>query len=130
LVTILFSNTLGTALGDFFAADSGLGYEGATVVFAGALVLVGIAYFFTKISRTLLFRSAFILTGPLAQRWVTFPLKPLRRADSISAASTPLSSSQHLLLFVFCLRGSERAITPEDLRKSREPWPEEMVDKK
>src|ERR1700751_613985 len=44
-VTILFSNTLGTALGDFFADDSGLGYEGAAVVFAGALVLLAIAYF-------------------------------------------------------------------------------------
>src|SRR5260221_9872618 len=65
-VTILFSNTLGTALGDFFAADSGLGYEGAAVVFAGALVLLAIAYFYTKISHTLLFCSAFILTRPLA----------------------------------------------------------------
>jgi uncharacterized membrane-anchored protein len=44
-VTILFSNTLGTALGDFFADDSGLGYEGAAVVFAGALVLLAVAYF-------------------------------------------------------------------------------------
>jgi uncharacterized membrane-anchored protein len=63
--TILFSNTLGTALGDFFADDSGLGYQGAAIVFAGALVLVAIAYFRTKISRTLLFWSAFILTRPL-----------------------------------------------------------------
>src|ERR1700745_1755419 len=64
-VTILFSNTLGTALGDFFADDSGLGYEGAAVVFAGALVLLSIAYFYTRLSRTLLFWSAFILTRPL-----------------------------------------------------------------
>lgn len=63
--TILFSNTLGTALGDFFADDSGLGYQGAAMVFAGALVLVAIAYYRTKISRTLLFWSAFILTRPL-----------------------------------------------------------------
>jgi hypothetical protein len=49
---MLFSNTLGTALGDFFAADSGLGYEGAAVVFAGALALLAFAYFYTKISRT------------------------------------------------------------------------------
>jgi uncharacterized membrane-anchored protein len=64
-VTILFSNTLGTALGDFFADDSGLGYEGAAVVFAGALALVAVAYFRTKASHTLLFWSAFILTRPL-----------------------------------------------------------------
>jgi uncharacterized membrane-anchored protein len=63
-VTILFSNTLGTALGDFLA-DAGLGYEGAALVFAGALVLVAAAYFYTKLSHTLLFWAAFILTRPL-----------------------------------------------------------------
>jgi uncharacterized membrane-anchored protein len=63
--TILFSNTLGTALGDFFADDSGLGYEGAALVFVGALVLVAAAYFWTKTSRTVLFWIAFVLTRPL-----------------------------------------------------------------
>jgi uncharacterized membrane-anchored protein len=64
-VTILFSNTLGTALGDFFADTSGLGYEGAALVFTGALALIAAAYFFTNLSRTLVFWSAFILTRPL-----------------------------------------------------------------
>jgi uncharacterized membrane-anchored protein len=63
--TILFSNTLGTALGDFFADDSGLGYEGAAVVFASGLVVIAAAYFRTRVSRTLLFWLAFILTRPL-----------------------------------------------------------------
>jgi uncharacterized membrane-anchored protein len=63
--TILFSNTLGTALGDFLADDSGLGYEGAALVFAGGLALIACAYFFAKTSRVLLFWSAFILTRPL-----------------------------------------------------------------
>ena len=63
--TILFSNTLGTALGDFFADDSGLGYEGAATVFAAVLAIVAAACFQTKISRTLLFCLAFILTRPL-----------------------------------------------------------------
>lgn len=63
-LTILFSNTLGTALGDFLA-DSGLGYEGAAVVFAGLLALIAAAYFRTRISHTLLFWMAFILTRPL-----------------------------------------------------------------
>ena len=63
-LTILFSNTLGTALGDFLA-DSGLGYEGAAVVFAGLLALIATAYFRTRISHTLLFWMAFILTRPL-----------------------------------------------------------------
>ena len=63
-MTILFSNTLGTALGDFFA-DSGLGYERAAGVFAVALAIIAAIYFYTKVSPTLLFWSAFILTRPL-----------------------------------------------------------------
>jgi uncharacterized membrane-anchored protein len=62
---ILFSQTLGTALGDWMADSNGLGYERSALVFAAALVLVAAAYFFTNISRTLLFWSAFILTRPL-----------------------------------------------------------------
>ena len=57
--------TPGTALGGFFADDSGLGYEGAAVVFASGLVLIAAAYFRTRVSRTLLFWLAFILTRPL-----------------------------------------------------------------
>ena len=64
-VTILFSNTLGTALGDYVADESGLGFQGAALVFAGALALVACAYAFTKVSRDLLFWLAFILTRPL-----------------------------------------------------------------
>jgi uncharacterized membrane-anchored protein len=63
-LTVLFSNTLGTALGDFLA-DSGLGYEGAAVVFAGLLALIAATYFHARISHTLLFWMAFILTRPL-----------------------------------------------------------------
>jgi uncharacterized membrane-anchored protein len=62
---ILFSNTLGTALGDFFADDSGLGYAGGALVFASAIAFVAAAYFFTDVSHTLLFWLAFILTRPL-----------------------------------------------------------------
>lgn len=62
---ILFSQTLGTAFGDWMADSNGLGYERGALVFAAALVLVAAAYFFTNISRTLLFWSAFILTRPL-----------------------------------------------------------------
>lgn len=62
---ILFSQTLGTALGDWMADSNGLGYERGALVFAGALVLVAAVYFFTNVSRTLLFWSAFILTRPL-----------------------------------------------------------------
>lgn len=67
-VTIMFSQTLGTALGDWTAdpqAGLGLGYEGGAIVFAVGLALVGAAYFWTRISRTALFWVAFILTRPL-----------------------------------------------------------------
>jgi uncharacterized membrane-anchored protein len=63
--TILFSNTLGTALGDFLADSSGLGLEGGALVFAAALLLLALAYFCTDVSCTLLFWAAFILTRPL-----------------------------------------------------------------
>jgi uncharacterized membrane-anchored protein len=64
-VTIMFSQTLGTALGDWSSDSMNLGYLGSVYVFGGALVLVALLYFFTKISRTALFWAAFILTRPL-----------------------------------------------------------------
>jgi uncharacterized membrane-anchored protein len=64
-ITILFSNTLGTALGDFLADDGGLGYAGGALVFGAVLAVIAIAYFFTNLSQTALFWSAFILTRPL-----------------------------------------------------------------
>lgn len=67
--TILFSQTLGTALGDWTAGDDrgglGLGYENAALMFGGALVVVAALYFWTRVSHTLLFWMAFILTRPL-----------------------------------------------------------------
>jgi uncharacterized membrane-anchored protein len=64
-VTILFSQTLGTALGDWMADTNGLGYQGGALVFGAGLALVAAAYLFTSVSRTLLFWAAFILTRPL-----------------------------------------------------------------
>jgi len=62
---ILFSNTLGTALGDFVATTSSFGFDGGALVFSTALALIGAAYFFSKISRAWLFWAAFVLTRPL-----------------------------------------------------------------
>jgi len=64
-VTIMFSQTLGTALGDWTADTAGLGYGGGVVVFAVLLALIAAAYFFTRISRVGLFWAAFVLTRPL-----------------------------------------------------------------
>lgn len=62
-LTILFSNTLGTALGDW--TSEGTGFGGGVFLFLGLLAVIGGLYFFTKISRTVLFWTAFILTRPL-----------------------------------------------------------------
>ncbi len=64
-LTILVSNTLGTALGDYVADDAGLGFQRGALLFAGLIALVGAAYFFTKISHAVLFWAAYILTRPL-----------------------------------------------------------------
>jgi len=61
---ILFSNTLGTALGDFLADSSGLGFSGGALLIGGFLALTVLAYYFTRISKTLLFWIAFVLTRP------------------------------------------------------------------
>ena len=62
---ILVSNTLGTALGDFLADSSGLGFAGGAILIASLIALIAAAYFFTSISRTGLFWIAFVLTRPL-----------------------------------------------------------------
>ena len=79
-VTILFSQTLGTALGDWVADPEsgwGLGYEGGAVLFAAALAAVVAAYFWTRISHTTLFWAAFILTRPLGATLGDLLDKPL-----------------------------------------------------
>ncbi len=62
---ILFSNTLGTALGDFLSDNSGLGFGGGAMLIAGLIGLIVVAYFFSRISQVLLFWMAFVLTRPL-----------------------------------------------------------------
>ena len=75
-LTITFSQTLGTALGDWTADSLGLGYLGAAIVFGGLLVLVVAAYQWTRISRTALFWAAFVLTRPLGAVLGDFLDKP------------------------------------------------------
>ncbi len=64
-VTILISNTLGTALGDFTATTTGLGFERGALVFAGLIALVAAVYFFTNLPESVLFWAAYVLTRPL-----------------------------------------------------------------
>jgi len=75
--TIMFSQTLGTALGDFLADGAGLGYRGGALVFGAALAVVALLCFYTSVSRTVLFWAAFILTRPLGATVGDFLDKPL-----------------------------------------------------
>jgi uncharacterized membrane-anchored protein len=97
-VTIMFSQTLGTALGDWTADTAGLGYVGGAMVFSALLAIVVVAYYWTTISRTLLFWAAFILTRPLGAVVGDFLDKPL------SAGGLALSRySASAVLFAFIL---------------------------
>lgn len=97
-VTIMFSQTLGTALGDWTADTAGLGYTGGAIVFSALLALVVAAYYWTSVSRTLLFWAAFILTRPLGAVVGDFLDKPL------SAGGLALSRySASAALFAFIL---------------------------
>ena len=89
-VTITFSQTLGTALGDWIA-DSGLGYSGGALVFGAALALLAIAYFGTRISRVALFWAAFILTRPLGATVGDFLDKPVAKGGL--ELSRPIASA-------------------------------------
>ena len=73
---ILFSNTLGTALGDYLADNSGLGFSGAAILVGSLLLLIVLGYFFTKISHVLLFWFAFVLTRPFGATFGDLLTKP------------------------------------------------------
>ncbi len=97
---ITFSQTLGTALGDWLA-DTGLGYEGGALVFAAGLAALAAAYFWTDISRVLLFWAAFILTRPLGATLGDFIDKPLNQGGL--AWSRPLATAVVAALMIVCI---------------------------
>jgi uncharacterized membrane-anchored protein len=76
-MTIMFSQTLGTALGDWVADDAGFGYSGAALLFGGILAVLAAMYFLTSVSRTILFWIAFIVTRPLGAVIGDFLDKPI-----------------------------------------------------
>ncbi len=96
-VTIMFSQTLGTALGDWTADSAGLGYSGAAALFGALLALIVAAYFWTSISRTLLFWAAFVTTRPLGAVVGDFLDKPISEGG---LALSRYSASAALLLFI------------------------------
>lgn len=99
--TITFSQTLGTALGDWMADTSGLGYLGGALVFVAALAVAAAAYYWTNISRVLLFWAAFILTRPLGATVGDFLDKPLDHGGL--NFSRPLASAIIAVFIVACI---------------------------
>jgi uncharacterized membrane-anchored protein len=100
-ITIMFSQTLGTALGDWAADTAGLGYSGGAVVFGAMLAVIAAAYYRTNISRTVLFWAAFILTRPLGAVVGDFLDKPISNGGL--ALSRYSASATLLVLIVLCI---------------------------
>jgi uncharacterized membrane-anchored protein len=96
-VTIMLSQTLGTALGDWTADTAGLGYVGGAAIFGALLGMVAAAYYWTRLSRTQLFWAAFILTRPLGAVVGDFLDKPI---DHGGLALSRYSASAALLAFI------------------------------
>jgi uncharacterized membrane-anchored protein len=99
-ITITFSQTLGTALGDWIA-DAGLGYEGGALVFAAGLLMLVAAYYWTGVSRVFLFWAAFILTRPLGATVGDLLDKPVSQGGL--AFSRPLASIVLAIFIVGCI---------------------------
>jgi uncharacterized membrane-anchored protein len=98
---ITFSQTLGTALGDWVADTGGLGYQGGALVFAAGLAVIGGLYLWTKVPRVWLFWSAFILTRPFGATVGDFLDKPLNHGGL--AFSRPLASAVIAMFIIACL---------------------------
>lgn len=111
-VTIMFSQTLGTALGDWTADSAGFGYTGAAVIFGVSLALVAAAYYWSRINRTALFWAAFILTRPLGAVVGDFLDKPLDKGGlnlSRYSASAALLAFMVIAIMVFRQRAARTA---------------------
>ena len=100
-VTITFSQTLGTALGDWMADSTGLGYGGGALVFSAGLVVLAALYYRTGISRVFLFWAAFILTRPLGATVGDFLDKPVSHGGL--ALSRPIASIVIAVFIVGCI---------------------------
>jgi uncharacterized membrane-anchored protein len=111
-VTIMFSQTLGTALGDWVADTNEMGYVGAAAVFGGLLLLTALLYYFTSISRVILFWAAFVLTRPLGAVVGDFLDKPIANgglALSRYTASLALPMVIVALILVFPQKSASKA---------------------
>ncbi len=100
-VAITFSQTLGTALGDWMADSMGLGYDGGALIFTAGLAGLAAAYYWTNVSRVFLFWAAFILTRPLGATVGDFLDKPI--SEGGLALSRPIASALIAAFIIGCI---------------------------
>jgi uncharacterized membrane-anchored protein len=116
-VAILFSNTLGTALGDFLADDSGLGFFGGAALIGGLLGLVVLANYFTRINRVVLFWVAFVLTRPFGATFGDLLTKSTDKGGlnfGTIGSSLILASLLVILLVYTTAQGKREVLQPQD----------------
>lgn len=102
-VAILFSNTLGTALGDFLSLSSGLGFSGSALLIGSLIGLIVLAYFFTKINRIALFWMAFVLTRPFGATFGDLLTKPIQRGGlNFGTVGSSIFLAALLVILVIC----------------------------
>lgn len=117
-MTILFSQTLGTALGDWFSDPEtglGLGYQGSALVFGAALALIAALYLWTKVSRTALFWAAFILTRPLGATVGDFLDKPVANGGlALSRYSASAWLAAAIVAYILLIPQRAERLAPAD----------------
>ena len=117
---ITFSQTLGTALGDWTADSTGLGYAGGALVFAAGLAVLALAYYRTELSRVLLFWAAFILTRPLGATVGDFLDKPIRHGGL--ALSRPAATAIIAVFIIGCVVLLPQRAGMHPARQSANSW--------
>lgn len=116
-VAILFSNTLGTALGDFLADDSGLGFMGGAAFIGGLICLVALAAYFTRLNRVMLFWVAFVLTRPFGATCGDLLTKPIAKGGlNFGTVGSSLILASLLATFVIYTRTIERRVLRQEAR--------------
>lgn len=110
-VTILFSNTLGTALGDFLADDSGLGFSGGAALIGGLIGLVVVAAYFTKLNRVMLFWVAFVLTRPFGATVGDLLTKPTEKGGlAFGTVGSSLILAFLLVILIFYTSNTQKRV--------------------
>jgi uncharacterized membrane-anchored protein len=113
-VTILVSNTLGTALGDFVADDAGLGFQRGALVFAGLLLVVALLHIFTRVPRSIVFWAAYVLTRPLGATLGDTLTKPVAEGGlNLGRLTTSAAMAAAMILLVAVTRLRRRPVAPQ-----------------